>query len=282
MTAFTLGEASARALGGMLRASTATPARARAPRSGGLHRTGAPVLRDSIEAGTFEEHFFAVPAKGEPDQLLRAARRALDAGRRLRREARAGTRTLTATERTIATLTAAAVRVYEELCTLARLNRGRVYPSYDWLAEATGLGRATVARALPILERIGFLVRQRRFKRVAGEGAGESPRYRQTSNAYRPLLPARVLGYLPRWMRPAPLPVDQEQHDAERAQAHGAMLAGLSCRDLALATVGGALGKVLARLGAGIDDRQDEQPLRVSNPSATTHGFYSYVQTEPT
>jgi DNA-binding transcriptional regulator YhcF (GntR family) len=31
-------------------------------------------------------------------------------------------------------------------------NAGRVYPSYDRLAAATALGRATVARALQILE----------------------------------------------------------------------------------------------------------------------------------
>jgi len=265
MTAFTLGEASARVLarageGARARRSENMPHRRCSDgmphprRAGGVHRTGAPVLRDSIEAGTFEDLFFAVPAPGEPDRLLRACRRALDAGRRLRREARAGTRTLTATERAIAALTAGAVRVYEEICTLARLNQGRVFPSYDWLAEATGLGRATIARALHALDRVGFLVRQRRFTRVEGEG----PRYRQTSNAYRVLLPARVLAYLPRWMRPAPLPDDQIQHEAERKEGHDAMLAALSCRDLAAVTVGGLLGKALARLGARIDGRETD------------------------
>ena len=251
MTAFTLGEASARVLaraGGTLRPQP-TAGQPRLQRAGRGHDTGAPVLRDSIEAGTFEELFFTVPAPGEPDRLLRACRRTLDAGRRLRREARAGTRTLTATERAIAGLTAAAVRVYEEICTLARLNQGRVFPSYDWLAEATGLGRATIARALHALDRVGFLVRQRRFKRVEGEG----PRYRQTSNAYRTLLPAHVLTYLPRWMRPSPVPADQAQHDMARQDADAAMRASLSCRDLAVVAVGGPLGKALARLGARID-----------------------------
>ena len=91
-------------------------------RAGGVHRTSVPVLCASIEAGTFEDLFVAVPAPGEPDRLLRACRHALDAGRRLRRDERAGTRTLAAAERAIATLTAGAVRVYEEICTLARLN----------------------------------------------------------------------------------------------------------------------------------------------------------------
>lgn len=249
MTAFALSAASARVL--------ARAAGARPTRSGGLHRTGAPVRRGSIEAGTFEEAFFAVPAPGETDRLLTACRRARDAGRRLAREARAGTRTLSATERRLAALTAGAVRVFEEICTLARLNRGRVFPSYDWLAEATGLGRATIARALVLLEAAGFLLRQRRFTR--DDRAGEGPRYRQTSNAYRPLLPAAVRAYLPRWLRPAPVPDDMLQREADRHEAEAAMGAGLSCRDLAQVTVGGALGRILARLGARIDAASESQ-----------------------
>ena len=264
MTAFALSAASARVL--------ARAAGARPTRSGGLHRTGAPVRRGSIEAGTFEEAFFAVPAPGETDRLLTACRRARDAGRRLAREARAGIRTLSATERRLAALTAGAVRVFEEICTLARLNRGRVFPSYDWLAEATGLGRATIARALVLLEEAGFLLRQRRFVRdegqKAGRGAGEGPRYRQTSNAYRALLPAAVRAYLPRWMRPAPLPDDVIQREADRREAEAAMRAGLSCRELAQVTVGGALGQMLARLGARIDavseSQNHTQPLKNS------------------
>lgn len=251
MTAFALSAASARVL--------ARAAGARPTRSGGLHRTGAPVRRGSIEAGTFEEAFFAVPAPGETDRLLTACRRARDAGRRLAREARAGTRTLSATERRLAALTAGAVRVFEEICTLARLNRGRVFPSYDWLAEATGLGRATIARALVLLEEAGFLLRQRRFVRAEGQGAGEAPRYRQTSNAYRPLLPAAVRVYLPRWLRPAPVPDDVLQREADRREAEATMRAGLSCRDLAQVTVGGALGRILARLGARIDAASESQ-----------------------
>lgn len=88
---------------------------------------------------------------------------------------------------------------------MPRLNRGRVFLTYDHLARATALGRATVARALHVLKAIGFLMRQRRFKRVEGEG----PRYKQTSNVYRATPAARVLHYLPRWMRPAPIPDDQ-------------------------------------------------------------------------
>lgn len=233
-------------------------------RPGAPHPTGAPVLANSMEEGTFEDSFFAAPAPGEPDRLLRAARRALDAGRRLRRDARVDGRALTRSERLVASLTSATVRVFEELLTLARLNRGRVFPSYDHLADATGLGRATVARAIRMLDAIGFLVRQRRFKRLDGEGPG--PRYKQTSNVYRAFLPSFILGYLPRWMRPAPTPDDVLQREADRCEERDGMLATLSCRELAQATIGGQLGRVLAKLGAGIDAQEREyqngpQPL---------------------
>lgn len=250
MGSFTLGEAGALALSGLrVRGAGGEPARVRAPR-----RTGAPVRRDSLEAGTFEEAFFAPPPKGEPDRLVRAARAALDAGRRVKRAARAEGRDLTGAERALAAITAGAVRVYEELCMLARVNRGRVYPSYDHLAAATALGRATVARALQALEDAGFLVRQRRFARVEGDGPG--PRWAQTSNAYRPTLPAMLMPLLPRWLRPAPVPDDALQRVADRAEEVAAMHATLTCRELAQATVGGALGRALARLGAAIDGRE--------------------------
>lgn len=214
------------------------------------------VLQGSIEAGTFEETFFAIPGKGETDQLLRVARRTLDASRRLRRDARAGSRILTASERVISSLTNAAVRVYEELLTLARLNRGRVFPSYNHLADATGLGRASVARALHILEAIGFLKKQRRFKRVATVDGRQH--YAQTSNVYRALLPQHVLSYLPRWLRPTPIPCDEAQQSSERAAEFRRMLTSLSCRELAQVTLEGPLGRAFAKLGDSLDRLQCE------------------------
>lgn len=258
MAVFTLGQATTGMLGALRPPAPRRPGLAPLPR--------AQVRRDSREAGTFEDGFFAVPAKGETDKLLRIARRSLDAGRRLRREARAGERTLTLAERRIAALTAGAVRVYEEIVTLARLNRGRVFPSYEHLAKATALGRATIARALHILEDIGFLVRRRRFARITGAAAG--PRIRQVSNVYRAALPQAVLAYLPRWMRPAPLPDEIVQHAATHAADMQAMLDTLSCRELAGTIAEGDLGAVLARLGAGIDRRERESQIE---PQSLTH-----------
>jgi len=230
-------------------------------RSGAPHPTGAPVLRDSVEAGTFEHVFFAAPAKGETDRLLRAARRILDAGRQLRSEARAGVRDLTPAEYLLTTLTAASVRLFEEILTLSRLNRGRVFPSYDYLAEATGLGRATVARGLRVLERIGFLLRQRRFKRVEGDGPG--PRYAQTSNVYRAILPRIVAAYLPRWMHPAPLPDDVVQHETDRVAETEAMIARVPLHDQGDAVLDRRLAQILACLSAALE-AQDNGPERES------------------
>lgn len=264
MMALILAQAIAR-IGALDSTSSAVSAEPRVARSGGLHRTGAPVRRGSVEAGTVEDQFFAVPARGETDRLLRAARAALDAGRRAKRTARAEGRMLNAAEAALAGLTAAAVRVFEEICTLARLNAGKVFPTYDHLAKATALGRATVARALSALEAAGFLLRQRRFCRTTGAG----PRYRQTSNIYRVVLPGKLLRFLPRSLRPAPLPCDAVVHQAAAAAELAAMRATLSCRELAEVTLGGALGRVLASLGAAIDraaceSHSDPQPLTES------------------
>lgn len=233
MAAFTLGEAAARAIGGAATSGVRVRARAR---------------RASLEAGSFEHGFFAAPARGEGDGLLRAARAALDEGRRLRRAARGG-RDLTAPERAIAALTAGAVRVLEELATLARLCGGRVHPSFDHLARATALGRATVARGIAALEAAGFLQRRRRFRRT-GEG-----RYAQTSNAYRLAMPApRTAARAPNLRTtPAPVPDDVAQAEAERAAATRAMGDAAPARDLARLIANGPLGQALARLGARID-----------------------------
>lgn len=249
MEAITFGGALTSMLSGI-------PVRSKPARSGAVRRTGVPVLRGSMEAGTFEESFFAIPGAGETNKLLNAARKTLDTARALRRVQRLGERKLSVAERAIAALQASAVRVFEELLTLARLNKGKVFPTYEYLAERTNYGRATVTRALSTLEEIGFIVRQRRFKRLAGEGRG--PRYTQTSNAYRTMMPARVLAILPRWMRPAPIPIDAEERQFEQIETTKAMLATLSCKELAEATVSGPLGRMLSRLGAGVDRAECE------------------------
>ncbi len=135
------------------------------------------------------------------------------------------------------------------------LNRGRVFRATTILPGRRLLA-ARPSRALATLETAGFLLRQRRFRKVAGDGRG--PRHAQTSNVYRPTLPGRLLSLLPRWLRPAPVPDDMVQRAMEQDDELAAMHARLSCRDLAEATIGGALGLVLARLGSLIDEAESE------------------------
>ena len=66
---------------------------------------------------------------------------------------------------------------------------------------------------------------------------------------------------MPRWMRPAPLPDDAVQHEIDRIGEVAAMVGRLSCRDMAAATVGGQLGKMLAKLGATIDRKERESQI---------------------
>lgn len=229
--------------------------RRHATRSGSLHRTGAPVRRDSLEEGTFEDGFFIVPAAGETDRMMLVARAAEREARHLRRKRRAGEH-LTKRERSIAGLTPSSIDLFEELCMLARTCAGRVYPSYQHFVDKLGVGRRTVARVLPLLEEAGLLIKQRRFRRIDGDGAG--PRYEQTSNAYRPLLAEKLLSLLPRWTKPAPTPPDVVQREAVRQEEQVAMLSRLNCRELAKATLSGPLADVMARLGASIDMRERE------------------------
>ena len=56
-------------------------------------------------------------------------------------------------------------------------------------------------------------------------------------------------------MRPAPPPEDLLQHQRARADEQAAMRRTLTCRELALATLDGPLGAMLAKLGAAIDAR---------------------------
>lgn len=226
MAAITMAEAALAVLGG-------ARFKRKPSRSGATHRTGAPVRRDSIEAGTFEDAFFSRPSKGETDRIYKRAA-ALSAGRaNLRARIAHEEREPTPREAAILRFSRNTLAVLEALLRIARVQAGRVYPTLEYLAETVGIGRRTVIRALALLTELGFVLAQRRFKRVEIDGVG--PRYKQTSNAYRMLMPAWIEAHLPRWLRPAPLPADVVQQEAERIEQTAAMLSSLSRREYTLA-----------------------------------------------
>ena len=227
-------------------------------RSGAPHPTGAPIRRDSKEAGTFEEaEFFVLPQKGEPDRLLKNAETLLDVGRRLKREEREG-RKLSKTELAVSRLTAAAIRVYKEFCTYMRLCDGKVYPTYQTLAEKTALSRSTIGRVLPLLKNAELLVVQRRFKR-ADDSEGQH-RYKQTSSVYRPTIAERIAALIPWFRKPAPPPAEEIARANEAREETARMLDELNCAEFARHHHGDSdLGRTLQRLGAKIDAQAEER-----------------------
>ena len=239
MTAFTLGEASGAGARRVRRAERRFVAvGGRPPASGAPHRTGAPVLRDSIEAGTFEDLFFAAPAKGETDRLLRwRAPRSTPAAGCAARNASAPA-TLTATERTLAGADRGAVRVYEEFARSPGSTAAASTPA------TIGSPRRPRSAAPPSPARC-----MRSEAAASSSASAGSSGWRGRGRAIgRPPTPiARccrrgVLGYLPRWLRPAPLPGRCAPACAGSRRGACGDAASLSCRELAQATVGGSLG----------------------------------------
>lgn len=224
-----------------------------AARSGAPNPTGAPVLRGSLEQGTFEHRFWRPYQPRETDKLCRAAKDVAKAFRRQCRQSRAG-RPMP-DQIVLPALTQSAILVFETLCELGRLCKGEIYPSYEWIAEKTDLSRATIARSLKQLTQAGFLTIQRRCKRTDRQGPG--PRFEQTSNAYRLDWPARLAKWLGFKNAPCPIPQDEQQRLDDRLLA-----------PLTYTHVPSLLDSVLERMERMFEEREshnDPQPLKTIN-----------------
>jgi hypothetical protein len=227
-----------------------------AARSGVPNPTGAPVLRGSLEEGTFEHRFYRAYQPKETDKLRKAANEVSDMFRFERRNIRANGEQA-AVKTKLPPLSPSAVRVYAALCEIGRTCKGEIRPSYDYLANKLVLGRATIARALKQLKEAGFLTIQRRCKRVEREGPG--PRFKQTSNAYRLDWPSRLAQWLGYKHVPCPLPDDEAHRLEERLSAF---------TRTASVKVDNVLEDVLERLERMFEEREshnDTQPLCIDN-----------------
>ena len=240
-------------------------------RSGSPHPTGAAVLRGSLEEGSFEHRFWRTYQKGETDRLHQAA---VDLARIRRHGLRADRRQSEAVDRGPALpsilpprLSQSATAIFKLLCELGRLCKGEIYPTYDWFIEKTGFARATVARAIAQLKEAGFLIIQRRCKRVHRDGPG--PRYEQTSNAYRLEWPAALSRWLNALRTPCPLPDDE----LVRLQTTDEDLRVMERpRKSEVSSDQTALLDTLARMARTIEEREsqkDTQPLETESDSPT-------------
>lgn len=187
-------------------------------RSGAPNPTRAHVHPNSRRAGTFEDDFFYSYAKGEPDRLYKQAAELLKRKNALRRLARAEERELTEDERLATLITNTALRVFEQLTTLARTCAGKVFPTWEWIEAAAGVSRASVGRALSALARMGLIDKQRRCVPINPPVDRPKARNAQTSNVYRMRFPNRLTRFLPRRLRPVPLPDDVIQVETDRVE----------------------------------------------------------------
>ena len=236
-----------------------------ASRSGGPNRTHAHVHPNSRHAGSFEDDFFYRYAKGEPDRLYRQAAELLKRKNAVRRTARTEGRRLTDEERLVTLITGTALRVFEQLTTLARTCGGKVFPTWEWIEAAAGVSRASVGRALTALAAMGLLEKQRRCVPITPPSDRPKARNAQTSNVYRMRFPNRLTAFLPRFLRPVSLPDDVVQHENDRIETIDAMRLWRSPRQIVAEEIEDeGLRSILDRLAAGVERQESQkngQPL---------------------
>lgn len=190
-------------------------------------RTRQPVRRDSNLAGRHEIGFWTRFDPKLKAPLLQAAE---FHGRRLKPFGKVAPRGQSMANN--------AVAVLRELVRLVDYETGRLEPTIATLAARVGLARDTVVRALKTLANWGFLKWMRRYVETGRNGA-RGPQVRQTSNAYRLILPDWARRFLGRAAEPAPVP-DDHQAAAEAFAAQR--------RDYQFEDPDDPLGKALRRL----------------------------------
>lgn len=128
---------------------------------------------------------------------------------------------------------------------------GRLDPAIATIARKIGRAIGAVAAALQRLKAHGFLEWLRRYVPTGQQGL-RGPQVQQTSNAYRITLPAAIVAALA-----TPAPDDDDHRREADAEAHRAMLAVLSARELVSATVDdGPLARALASFGAMLESKE--------------------------
>ncbi|GAA0678626.1 hypothetical protein GCM10009102_33910 [Sphingomonas insulae] len=234
-------------------------------RSGAPNPTRAHVHPNSRRAGTFEDDFFYTYAKGETDRLYKKAVELLKRKNAIRRLARSEGRQLSEDERLATLITPAAVRVFEQLTHLARTCAGKVFPTWEWIETHTGLSRASVGRGLSILAKMGLLDKQRRCVPIDPPADRPKARNAQTSNVYRMSFPNRLARFLPRRLRPVPLPDDVVQRETDRIEEIEAMRLWRTPRQVVAEEIEDAgLRRVLDSLAIAIEKQESQkngQPL---------------------
>lgn len=123
-----------------------------------------------------------------------------------------------------------AIEILEYMANLIDYRTGRLEPSLDYLMEKLARSRDAIVRALRALRDHGFIDWIRRYVPTGAEGYGQ-PKYQQTSNAYRLLLPQKAIALLGRYAKPSPVSDDFDHAQAQADSEVEDMLSSLSRED---------------------------------------------------
>lgn len=207
-------------------------------------RTHAPIHRHSKPAGACETAIWRKTTRQSTKEIVLAARRYEIAMKQ------PGKRT--------GPLGAVALEVLELLANLVDYRTGRLEPSLDTMMRKLRRSRDAIVRGLKALRDHGFVDWLRRFVPADNEGS-KGPQVRQTSNAYRLVMPAKGRAALGRYGKHSPLPEDRAQAEQDRAAELEAYRASMTTEDLLNDIDAGPLKDALARF------HEARQRRKVSN-----------------
>lgn len=213
-----------------------------------VRRTGQPVRRCSYLAGR-EGTFWRPIQRQEARKILFAAKRFELTTRKP--GARNGA------------LGHVALEILDLLSNMVDQRSGRLDPSLDFLMKRLHRSRDAVVRALKALRDHGFLDWLRRYAPTGNEAG---PQIRQTSNAYRLMMPKALGRLLQLYFVPAPTPADTEHRIKEITAAIETYKREMSLAELPLFALGSddPFAQALARLGASIQAKKERESAKQS------------------
>lgn len=228
---------------------------------GKQRRTGQPVWRNSYYEGTIEDRVYRPLMGGNKRNakrviaaVLRAARELEKKTRRERQELKPGARNGILGQVGLDILEAMYNRFLD-------YRTGRLEPSIEAIANATGYAYSAVHAALVRLRDCGFVQWVRRSRPLDNAG-NAGPQVEQIPNAYAMLIPEAIKPMVRHIMRDAPEPACErwrrEQHIAEFNEMVSSVSARQFVRDI-IGTGDKALSASLDRLAALLDKREEQE-----------------------
>jgi len=161
-----------------------------------------------------------------------------------------------------------AIEILDYLANLVDYRTGRLDPSLDTLMERLKRSRDAIVRALKALRTHGFLDWLRRYVPTGNEGRGVQ--VRQTSNAYRLMMPKKAKRLMGRYGRSAPTPDDFPHAQEQQAAIIEEYRDSLSMAELPLFDIEDkGLAEALSRLGSLMEKRESVQRSESVSKSIT-------------